>query len=55
MPKAIDKGPKVTYPSGCKELSEDLSKDELLKRMKVLNIITFFSSCKHCYQTFVNL
>lgn len=40
MPKAVDKTPKLTYPPGCKELGEELSKDELVKRLKVsvLNI-----------------
>jgi hypothetical protein len=46
MPKGIDKGPKFTYPAGCKELSEDLSKDELLKRMKVVNFLFFVSKIK---------
>jgi len=26
---------RIAYPSGCKELSEELSKEELLKRLKV--------------------
>ena len=35
MPKSADKGSRITYPEGCRELSEDLGKDELLKRLKV--------------------
>ena len=35
MAKNFDKNPKITYPPGCKELSEELSKDELVKRLKV--------------------
>ena len=27
----------ITYPPGCKELSEDLNRDELLRRLKVCN------------------
>jgi len=26
---------RIAYPPGCKELSEELSKEELLKRLKV--------------------
>jgi len=26
---------RIAYPAGCKELSEELSKEELLKRLKV--------------------
>ncbi|KAK2159284.1 hypothetical protein LSH36_155g04017 [Paralvinella palmiformis] len=36
MPKAFDKSPKITYPPGCKELNEELSKDELVRRLKLL-------------------
>ena len=35
MAKRADRNPKITYPSGCKELNEELSKDELVKRLKV--------------------
>ena len=35
MAKKVDKNPKLTYPPGCKELNEELSKDELVKRLKV--------------------
>jgi hypothetical protein len=27
--------PKVVYPTGCKEVSAEMSKEELLKRLKV--------------------
>jgi hypothetical protein len=34
---------RITYPPGCKELSEELGKEELLKRLKVgLVCIIFF-------------
>lgn len=36
MAKKVDKNPKLTYPAGCKELNEELSKDELVKRLKLL-------------------
>jgi len=29
----------IAYPAGCKELSEELSKEELLKRLKVCIVI----------------
>ncbi|KAJ8298337.1 hypothetical protein KUTeg_024868 [Tegillarca granosa] len=29
-------GKKIVYPAGCKEISEDLGKDELVKRLKLL-------------------
>ena len=36
MPKVFDKtGGKLQYPPGCREISDELSKDELLKRLKV--------------------
>lgn len=35
MPKATEKSNKIVYPPGCKEISEDLNKDELIKRLKV--------------------
>ena len=31
------KGKKVVYPPGCKEINEELGKDELVRRLKVLN------------------
>ncbi|KAK6173333.1 hypothetical protein SNE40_016804 [Patella caerulea] len=34
--KAIGKSTKVVYPPGCKEINEELSKDELVKRLKLL-------------------
>jgi len=30
---------RIAYPAGCKELSEELSKEELLKRLKVCVVI----------------
>ena len=30
---------RIAYPPGCKELSEELSKEELLKRLKVGNVL----------------
>ncbi|XP_025084821.1 sister chromatid cohesion protein PDS5 homolog A-like [Pomacea canaliculata] len=36
MAKNIAKGSKVVYPPGCKELTEELGKDELIKRLKLL-------------------
>lgn len=35
MSRKVDKHLKITYPPGCKELSEELSNDELVKRLKV--------------------
>ena len=35
MPKGASKHPKIDYPPGCKELTEDLSIDELIRRLKV--------------------
>lgn len=35
MAKRFDRNPKLTYPPECKELNEELSKDELVKRLKV--------------------
>ena len=32
---AVTKLDKIVYPSGCKELTEDLGKDDLIKRLKV--------------------
>jgi hypothetical protein len=32
---------RITYPTGCKELNEELSKEELLKRLKVSQNIVF--------------
>ena len=34
---ADSKNTKISYPEGCRELSDDLSKDELLKRLKVFS------------------
>jgi len=34
-PKTFDR-PKISYPPNCKELSEELGKDELIKRLKLL-------------------
>lgn len=45
MAKNIAKGSKVVYPPGCKELTEELGKDELIKRLKV----TFFFISLHPY------
>ena len=40
MPKAFDKTPsKIQYPPGCKEISDELGRDELLKRLKVWSSI----------------
>ena len=36
MPKATEKSNKINYPPGCKEINEDLNKDELIKRLKVM-------------------
>ncbi|XP_064607690.1 sister chromatid cohesion protein PDS5 homolog B-like [Liolophura sinensis] len=36
MSKAVSTGTKVVYPPGCKELSEDIGKDELVRRLKAL-------------------
>lgn len=36
MAKRFDRNPKLTYPPECKELNEELSKDELVKRLKML-------------------
>ena len=33
---------RITYPTGCKELNEELSKEELLKRLKVSQYDVFF-------------
>ena len=44
MPKAFDKTPKITYPPGCKDLSEELSKDELVRRLKVRNNFIVFQT-----------
>lgn len=32
---AVTKLDKIVYPPGCKELTEDLGKDDLIKRLKV--------------------
>ena len=40
MPKVFAPGPKITYPAGCKELTEELTKDELVRRLKVWIIPT---------------
>jgi len=34
--RGVDKTPKMIYPPGCKELSEELSNDELVRRLKVV-------------------
>ena len=31
----------IAYPPGCKELSEELSKEELLKRLKVSDLYLY--------------
>ena len=36
MPKATEKSNNINYPPGCKEINEDLNKDELIKRLKVM-------------------
>ncbi|KAK7496569.1 hypothetical protein BaRGS_00012221, partial [Batillaria attramentaria] len=36
MAKSVAKGDKIVYPPGCKELSEELGKDELIRRLKLL-------------------
>lgn len=36
MAKNVIKGEKVVYPPGCKELSEEVGKDELIRRLKLL-------------------
>ncbi|XP_013389020.1 sister chromatid cohesion protein PDS5 homolog B-B-like [Lingula anatina] len=36
MPKAASKGAKLVYPAGCKEVSGDMNKEELVKRLKAL-------------------
>lgn len=36
MPKTLTKPIKVVYPPGCKEVSDELGKDELVKRLKVM-------------------
>ena len=38
MSKSSSKGqpaPKIVYPAGCKDIDEELGKDELVKRLKV--------------------
>ena len=35
MSRRAEKHLKLTLPQGCKEISEDLSNDELVKRLKV--------------------
>ncbi|XP_071087825.1 sister chromatid cohesion protein PDS5 homolog B-like [Haliotis cracherodii] len=36
MAKALNKTVKVCYPPGCKEVSEEIPKDELIRRLKLL-------------------
>lgn len=36
MPRGLPIGATVHYPDGCRELSEDLTREELIKRLKVL-------------------
>lgn len=35
MPKATLKQPKIVYPPGVKEIGNDLSTDDLVRRLKV--------------------
>lgn len=37
-PSGKDKAHTITYPPNCKELHEDLGKDELIRRLKVMFI-----------------
>ena len=43
MPKATEKSNKINYPPGCKEINEDLNKDELIKRLKVMHTVFVFN------------
>ena len=46
MSKSSSKGqpaPKIVYPAGCKDIDEELGKDELVKRLKVRNKAIHFS------------
>ncbi|ESO11948.1 hypothetical protein HELRODRAFT_62692 [Helobdella robusta] len=36
MSRKVEKHLKLTYPAGCKEITEELSNDELVKRLKLL-------------------
>ncbi len=62
MPKATSKSDKIVYPAGCKEINEELNKDELIKRLKVglketeakTNILTQIQVmlCVNCQRNF---
>jgi len=39
---------RIAYPPGCKELSEELGKEELLKRLKVWYLSSYIISKYYC-------
>lgn len=35
----------IIYPQGCKEVTEDLTPDELIRRLKASSMISFYNLC----------
>lgn len=41
----------IIYPQGCKEVTEDLTPDELIRRLKVCLLFQFFKSFTHAFHS----
>lgn len=56
MPKATLKQPKLVYPSGVKDITHELSTDDLVRRLKVCRLfLIFFFFYQMLFNTFFKL